>query len=161
MIWNSLSNGGYLYVCGDAKGMAKDVHRTLLMIIQEQVPLNCAWHECVRVCYTLGFVPFEMLFNRAIFCWGKIFFWGCSRPRLTMLQPKLLWSNFKAMADIYVMYGDKVTRYMIACLATFLQELWRPLQRWGEEIQRWSVHAVSYHAAFFILEHSTAKRYKS
>jgi len=35
-IWNILCNGGHFYVCGDAAGMARDVHDTLQTIIATQ-----------------------------------------------------------------------------------------------------------------------------
>lgn len=39
-LWNWIQSGSFIYVCGDAKEMAKDVERTLLEIFKEEGSMN-------------------------------------------------------------------------------------------------------------------------
>lgn len=39
-VWQWLQQGAYIYICGDANRMAKDVHNALIQVVKEQGQLG-------------------------------------------------------------------------------------------------------------------------
>jgi len=39
-IWKILDSGGHIYVCGDARNMARDVHNLLVAIVKENAGIS-------------------------------------------------------------------------------------------------------------------------
>ena len=54
LVWNVVSQGGYVYVCGDAKTMARDVHQELvnLFVTRKEVSVEEAERELTRLADT-------------------------------------------------------------------------------------------------------------
>jgi NADPH-ferrihemoprotein reductase len=54
LVWNVVSQGGYVYVCGDAKTMARDVHLELvnLFVTRKEVSVEEAERELTRLADT-------------------------------------------------------------------------------------------------------------